>query len=73
MTINLCDRFPALDPFRVREQRFHDVLSVYVALAKIAKKPTDINGKRLEKGAIKVTKKNGDVIIMRPSKDDKHW
>ena len=29
MNVNLCDRFPALDPFRVRAQRFHDVLLIF--------------------------------------------
>lgn len=26
MTLNLCSGFPALDPFTLQEQRFHDVV-----------------------------------------------
>lgn len=73
MTVSLCDRFPALDPFRVRRETYHEVILLFGRLLGQAKKPKDANGKRLEDGAIKITKKNGDVIIMRPAKNDEHW
>jgi hypothetical protein len=54
----LCDRFPALDPFTVRAQRFHDVLLVFRRLYEQA----EHNKKH------GTTVKNG--VIRRPAKND---
>lgn len=45
----------------------------YLDYAQRNKKGTKEKGKQSEDGVIRVTKKNGDVIIMRPAKDDAHW
>lgn len=60
MNVNLCERFPALDPFRVRAQRFHDVLLIFRRL----KNKSEIK-ERLPEGA---TVKNG--TIRRPAQND---
>lgn len=62
MNTNLCDRFPALDPFSVRAQRFHDVLLIFRRINE--------QGKRKDKGKTSdgVTVKNG--VIRRPAKND---
>ena len=60
MNTNLCDRFPALDPFRVREQRFHDVLLIFRRLTAQSK-----NNKNNGGG---VMQKNG--VIRRPAQND---
>lgn len=41
MSVQLCDRFPALSPFSVREKRWHDVLLIYGRLLRYvqAEKP----------------------------------
>nr|DAY63653.1 MAG TPA: hypothetical protein [Caudoviricetes sp.] len=54
----MCDRFPALDPFRVRTQSFHDVLAVY-------KRLYDQNKR---KGKQECVQKNG--VIRRPAQND---
>jgi hypothetical protein len=60
MNVNLCQRFPALDPFRVRAQRFHDVLLIFRRLSGKAE-----NQNKLPEGA---TVKNG--IVRRPAQND---
>lgn len=64
MNVNLCERFPALDPFKVRAQRFHDVLLIF---RRLTNRHENENGKKtkLPKGA---TVKNG--IVRRPATND---
>nr|DAH40885.1 MAG TPA: hypothetical protein [Caudoviricetes sp.] len=62
LNTNLCDHFPALDPFRVREQRFHDVLLIFRRLNEQVK-----DKKRIPQAA--TTRRNG-VIRRRATKDD---
>lgn len=76
VSMNLCSVFQGMSPFDVRRERFHDVMLIYARYLDYAqrnKKGTKEKGKKSEDGVIKVTKKNGDVIIMRPAKDDAHW
>jgi hypothetical protein len=58
LNVNLCTRFPALDPFRVRAQRFHDVLLIFRRL----------NGYKTADERAGITRKNG--VIRRPAKKD---
>ena len=60
MNTNLCDRFPALDPFRVREQRFHDVLLIFRRLT--------VQSKNNKNNGGGVMQKNG--VIRRPAQND---
>ena len=60
LNVNLCECFPALDPFRVRAQRFHDVMLIFRRLVGQTK-----NEKKKGGG---VTVKNG--VIRRPAKND---
>jgi hypothetical protein len=61
LNVVLCDRFPALDPFRVRAQRYHDVLLIYRRLNEKSSKTT-------VKKRDGVTVKNG--VIRRPAMND---
>lgn len=60
LNVNMCNRFTGLDPFRVRAQRFHDVLLIFRRLNGQQK-----NKKRKDGG---VVMKNG--VIRRPAKND---
>lgn len=59
MNINLCERFFGLDPFKVRSQRFHDVLLIFKRLNIKADKKAKTEGVKLADGTIR-----------RPAKDD---
>ena len=64
ININLCNRFPSLDPFKVRSQRFHDVMLIFRRLTEQVQqeekaKPKKSGAKKTQKG-----------IIMRPAQND---
>ena len=59
LNINMCEAFPALDPFKVRAQRFHDVLLIFRRLNEKADKKSKTEGVKLKDGTIR-----------RPAKDD---
>jgi len=58
----MCERFPALDPFRVRSQRFHDVMLIFERLL-------DKSTGNLPKGAYYDSK----GILHRPALNDDWW
>lgn len=64
MNVNMCERFPALDPFRVREQRFHDVLLIFRRLNNKHKKGDKDNppGSYVKNG-----------VLYRPAQKDDWW
>jgi hypothetical protein len=62
MNVNLCDRFLSLDPFKVRSERFHDVLLIYRRLTEKIKREKPKSAVNLKK-----TKKG---VIMRPAMND---
>ncbi len=64
MNVNLCDRFPALDPFRVRSQRFHDVLLIFRRLTN----QTQIKNGEKAKLPAGAYIKNG--VLYRPAMND---
>lgn len=66
MNVNLCDRFPALDPFRVRAQRFHDVLLIFRRLNE--KSNAETGGKNKNKNVPGSYVKNG--VLHRPALND---
>jgi hypothetical protein len=63
LNVTLCDRFPALDPFKVRQQRFHDVLLIFARLKdRVKRTPAHNNGGQTTAG--------GEQIIRRPAAND---
>lgn len=74
MNTTLCRRFPSLDPFAVRRERYHDVLTTFSRLADQAAR--EGKAKQLgdiPKGCIKQVNSKGEVTIMRPAKNDDRW
>ena len=55
----MCQTFPSLDPFRVRAQRFHDVILIVSRLNTKAKNEEKTKGKIMKDGTIR-----------RPATDD---
>lgn len=65
MNVNLCDRFPALSPFSVRRERFHDVILIFARQISKNRQIGTKNGER------EFTTKNGEKVIRRKAtKDD---
>ena len=65
MNVNLCNAFPALSPFSVRRERFHDVILIFTR--QIAKNKRSGEDKKEKE----FTTKNGEKIIRRKAtKDD---
>lgn len=70
MSVSLCDRFPALDPFRVRAQRFHDVILLFSRLID----KTERKGKNaVPKGGFIHKRANGQTVIYKPATSDDVW
>jgi hypothetical protein len=61
LNTSLCDRFLALDPFKVRKERFHEVLLVFSRTVE--------QTKRTKKDKTKTK----DGVIRRPAKNDDWW
>lgn len=65
MNVNLCDRFPALSPFSVRRERFHDVILIFARQISKNKRSGTRNEER------EFTTKSGEKVIRRKAtKDD---
>ena len=64
ININLCDRFPSLDPFKVRSQRFHDVMLIFKRLTEQVQQEQKVE---LKKSGVKKTQKG---VVMRPAQND---
>lgn len=62
ININLCDRFLSLDPFKVRSERFHDVLLIFRRLTDKIKREKPESAVNLKKT------KNGKIL--RPAMND---
>lgn len=65
MNVNLCERFPALDPFRVRSQKFHDVLLIF---RRLNRKSNAQGGGSTENAPVGSYVKNG--VLHRPAQND---
>ena len=65
MNVNLCERFPALSPFSVRRERFHDVLLIFVRTIKKNKQ----SGEKTD-GQVLTTKSGEKIIRRKATKDD---
>ena len=64
ININLCNRFPSLDPFQVRSQRFHDVMLIFRRLTEQIQQDQNSESR---KSGVKKTKKG---VVMRPAQND---
>ena len=64
ININLCNRFPSLDPFKVRSQRFHDVMLIFRRLTEQIQQEQNSEPRKF---GMKKTKKG---IVMRPAQND---
>lgn len=74
MNTTLCRRFPSLDPFAVRRERYHDVLTTFSRLADQAAREGKAKATEdIPKGCIKQVNSKGEVTIMRPAKNDDRW
>ena len=79
MNTALCRKFPALDPFAVRRERYHDVLRIFARLRNQAerdgKTPEEKHSKsdKLPQGWIRQVDSKGNVTIMRPATNDGSW
>ena len=74
MNTTLCRRFPSLDPFAVRRERYHDVLTIFSRLADQAAREGKAKAiADIPKGCIKQVNSKGEVTIMRPAKNDDRW
>ena len=60
MNINLCNRFWGLEPFKVRSQRFHDVLLIFRRLNHKSQVEEKKNGVKLKDGTIRRPARNDD-------------
>ena len=73
----MCRKFPALDPFAVRRERYRDVLRIFARLRDQAERdsaPAEKPGKdKLPKGWIRQVDSKGNVTIMRPATNDESW
>ena len=71
MTTNLCSRFPALSPFSVRRESFHDVLTVYIRLLLQTARLPEQNGEKkdeIPEGAFVI----GNTLY-KPAQNDDWW
>ena len=76
MNTALCRKFPALDPFAVRRERYRDVLRIFARLRDQAERdsaPEKPNTDKLPKGWIRQVDSKGNVTIMRPATNDESW
>jgi hypothetical protein len=78
MNTALCRKFPALDPFAVRRERYHDVLRIFARLRDQAERdsaptPEKPIKDKLPQGWIKQVDSKGNVTIMRPATNDESW
>lgn len=80
MNTALCKKFPSLDPFRVRRERFHDVITTFARLRDQADRERGDtmeravkNSDKLPKGWIRQVNSKGEVTIMRPATNDESW
>ena len=80
MNTALCKKFPSLDPFQVRRERYHDVISTFARLRDQADRENgDVtervanNPHKLPKGWIRQVNSKGEVTIMRPAPNDESW
>jgi hypothetical protein len=65
LNVNLCEKFPALSPFSVRRERFHEVILIFSRQIEKNQR-SGKNGKEE-----KVVTKNGEKVIRRrATKDD---
>lgn len=78
MNTALCRKFPALDPFAVRRERYRDVLRIFARLRDQAERdstptPEKPDKDKLPKGWIRQVDSKGNVTIMRPATNDESW
>jgi hypothetical protein len=76
MNTALCRKFPALDPFAVRRERYRDVLRIFARLRDQAERdsaPEKPSKDKLPKGWIRQVDSKGNVTIMRPATNDESW
>ena len=80
MNTALCKKFPSLDPFRVRRERYHDVIATFARLRDQADRENGNateraanNPDKLPKGWIRQVNSKGEVTIMRPAVTDESW
>ena len=78
MKTALCRKFPALDPFAVRRERYRDVLRIFARLRDQAERdstptPEKPGKDKLPKGWIRQVDSKGNVTIMRPATNDESW
>ena len=81
MNTALCRKFPALDPFAVRHERYRDVLRIFARLRDQADRERGDNTMeraaknpdKLPAGWIRQVDSKGNVTIMRPATNDESW
>jgi hypothetical protein len=78
MNTALCRKFPALDPFAVRRERYRDVLRIFARLRDQAERdgtptPEKPSKDKLPQWWIKQVDSKGNVTIMRPATNDERW
>ena len=78
MNTALCRKFPALDPFAVRREKYRDVLRIFARLRDQAERdstptPEKPGKDKLPKGWIRQVDSKGNVTIMRPATNDESW
>jgi len=64
MNINLCDRFPSLNPFAVRRERFHDVILIFIRQIEKNHRSGKTNREQ------EFTTKGGQKVIRREANND---
>ena len=74
LEISLCKVFPALTPFQIGRESFHDVVILVYRMARYNEyKQNPGSGGGSAPGTMIVRRKNGDTITMRPARDNRKW
>lgn len=66
--MTLCERFPALTPFEIREKSVYEVFLLINRLNAYGKRQK--KGSKGSKGVSETRNKQGETVIRRPASDD---